>query len=385
MERIASLLPSTTEIACALGFEKNLVGRSHECDYPDSIRHLPTLTAPKLDPGGTSREIDDRVKQLVRDGLSVYRVDAERLRELAPSVILTQDQCEVCAASLADVEQALAEWIGVRPTVLSLNPRRLGDVWGDTQRVAEALGAPERGRVLAERLTQRVAAVSDRTQRIRKRPSVACIEWIDPLMAAGNWMPELVELAGGRNLFGDAGSHSPWLDWETLVEAVREAWIGYVAANCEVSRSEEKVVKVIPLRPRERLLRRVRSTALHCDPDEAQADEEGGGGLGHIGPGQFPCGALGAKDHRLDRAEAPHDPILAARDLAAEVEGAIDQDGVGEGAEGNCDGIHADNARGGRVGHRGRTDADDLEERAAAASELVADVERRRQLKKRGS
>ncbi len=216
MERIASLLPSTTEIACALGFEKSLVGRSHECDYPDSISHLPALTAPKLDPGGTSREIDDRVKQLVRDGLSVYRVDAERLRELAPSVILTQDQCEVCAASLADVEKALGEWIGARPKVVSLDPRTLGDVWGDMGRVAEALGAPERGRDLAERLAQRVAAVSERTQRIRERPSVACVEWIDPLMAAGNWMPELVALAGGRNLFGDPGSDSPWLDWETL-------------------------------------------------------------------------------------------------------------------------------------------------------------------------
>jgi len=216
MERIASLLPSTTEIACALGFEKSLVGRSHECDYPGSITHLPALTAPKLDPGGTSREIDDRVKQLVRDGLSVYRVDAERLRELAPSVILTQDQCEVCAASLADVEKALGEWIGARPKVMSLDPRTLGDVWGDLGRVAEALGAPERGLDLAELLAQRVAAVSERTQRIRARPSVACVEWIDPLMAAGNWMPELVALAGGRNLFGEPGNRSPWLDWEAL-------------------------------------------------------------------------------------------------------------------------------------------------------------------------
>ncbi len=122
----------------------------------------------------------------------------------------------MCAASLADVEKALGEWIGARPKVVSLDPRTLGDVWGDMGRVAEALGAPERGRDLAERLAQRVAAVSERTQRIRERPSVACVEWIDPLMAAGNWMPELVALAGGRNLFGDPGSDSPWLDWETL-------------------------------------------------------------------------------------------------------------------------------------------------------------------------
>src|SRR5262245_27973013 len=202
MERIASLLPSTTEIACALGFEASLVGRSHECDHPPSVKALPALTAPKLDTAAPGRQIDDRVRELVRDGLSVYRVDAERLRQLAPSVILTQDQCEVCAASLSDVEEALRQWIGARPRVVSLNPRSLGDVEGDLLRVAEALGAPERGRALAADFTRRMDAVAERSLRIRERPSLACIEWIDPLMAAGNWMPELVTLAGGRNLFG---------------------------------------------------------------------------------------------------------------------------------------------------------------------------------------
>ncbi len=216
MERIASLLPSTTEIACALGFEASLVGRSHECDHPPSVAALPALTAPKLDTGAPGRQIDDRVKELVREGLSVYRVDAERLRQLQPSVILTQDQCEVCAASLSDVEEALREWIGSRPRVVSLRPRSLGDVQGDLLRVAESLGAPERGRALAVDFARYVDALAERCLRIRERPAVACIEWIDPLMAAGNWMPELVTLAGGRNLFGEVGHDSPWLDWETL-------------------------------------------------------------------------------------------------------------------------------------------------------------------------
>ena len=110
MERVVSLIPSTTEIACALGFRDALVGRSHECDYPDGIAALPILTEPKLDPGAPSLDIDDRVKQLVAEGLSVYRVDVELLRELSPTLILTQDQCEVCAASLRDVEVALADW-----------------------------------------------------------------------------------------------------------------------------------------------------------------------------------------------------------------------------------------------------------------------------------
>jgi iron complex transport system substrate-binding protein len=216
MERIASLLPSTTEIACALGFEDALVGRSHECDSPPGVVRLPVLTEPKLDAGRPSREIDDRVKQLVRDGLSVYRVDAERLRELAPTVILTQDHCEVCAASLADVEQALAAWKGDRPRIVSLDPRTLADVWDDIDRVAGALGAEDRARSLRESLSKRIAAVRAQTGLVDAPPSVACVEWIDPLMAAGNWMPELVALAGGRSLFGEVGAHSPWLEWQEL-------------------------------------------------------------------------------------------------------------------------------------------------------------------------
>jgi iron complex transport system substrate-binding protein len=216
MERIASLLPSTTEIACALGFEEALVGRSHECDSPPGITRLPVLTEPKLDADRPSREIDDRVKQLVRDGLSVYRVDAEKLRDLAPTVILTQDHCEVCAASLADVEQALATWTDDRPRVVSLDPKTLGDVWDDIDRVANALGAGDRARALQRALAQRIDAVRARTELLDASPSVACIEWIDPLMAAGNWMPELVTLAGGRSLFAEAGAHSPWLEWEAL-------------------------------------------------------------------------------------------------------------------------------------------------------------------------
>ena len=216
MERIASLLPSTTEIVCALGLRASLVGRSHECDFPPEVGALPALTESKLDPRAESHAIDDRVKQLVCEGLSIYRVDADRLRALAPSVVLTQEQCDVCAASPKDVEAALADWIGGRPRVVSLAPSTLGDVWGDLVTVAAALGVRERGEALAERLSSRLTNVSERTLRIRPRPRVAAIEWTDPLMAAGNWMPELITLAGGTNLFGETGLHSPWLEWEAL-------------------------------------------------------------------------------------------------------------------------------------------------------------------------
>ena len=219
MPRIASLLPSTTEIACALGFAAELVGRSHECELPAGVGALPALTEPKLDPAAPSRAIDDRVRALVRDGLSVYRVDAERLRALAPDVILTQDQCEVCAASLSDVEDALARWQGGAAQVVSLDPRTLRDVFRDFSRIAAALGAPERGRALSNALSQRVSDLGERAAGLATRPSVAAIEWIDPLMTAGHWLPELIALAGGRSLFGEPGRPSVGTRWEAIRDA----------------------------------------------------------------------------------------------------------------------------------------------------------------------
>jgi iron complex transport system substrate-binding protein len=221
--RIVSLLPSATEIVCALGFRDALVGRSHECDFPagleDDVTTLPVCTAPKIDVSGSSRAIDDQVKRALRDALSVYDVNAERLRELAPDVIVTQDQCEVCAVSLADVEGALAEWTGVAPQVVSLSPQTLADVWGDIQRVADALGVPERGRALRAELTARASEIGETSAGLGTRPLVAGIEWIDPLMGAGNWVPELVALAGGRDALGRPGEHSPWIEFDALVRA----------------------------------------------------------------------------------------------------------------------------------------------------------------------
>jgi len=216
MPRIVTLLPSATEIVCALGFEDQLVGRSHECDYPPSVIRLPALTEAKFNPEGTSAEIDQRVKKIVADALSVYRVDAARLRELRPDVIVTQSQCEVCAVSERDVEAAVAEFLGARPRIVSLAPYGLDDVFTDMQRVADALDASPRGVELVAKLRSRLRAISGIQRNTAKRPSVAIIEWIDPLMAAGNWMPTLVEMAGGANLFGTAGEHSPWMKFEEL-------------------------------------------------------------------------------------------------------------------------------------------------------------------------
>ncbi len=217
--RIVTLLPSATEIVAALGFENELVGRSHECDYPPSVKRLAPLTEPRFNLEGSSAEIDQRVKSIVRDALSVYRVDAAKLRELRPDVIVTQSQCEVCAVNQSDVDDAVAEWTGTRPLIVSLKPYTLADIFADVQRVAVALGAPQRGDKLVHDLRMRCAEIREITAKLKNRPTVACIEWIEPMMSAGNWTPELVEMAGGKNLFGTAGQHSPWMKFAELAAA----------------------------------------------------------------------------------------------------------------------------------------------------------------------
>jgi iron complex transport system substrate-binding protein len=215
-QRIVSLLPAATEIVCALGATDRLVGRSHECDFPPEIRKLPACTSAKLDSSASSGEIDRQVKNLLREAVSIYNVDNAQLAELKPDIIITQAQCEACAVSLAEVETAMAGWLGQRPQIISLAPNRLADVWEDIRRVASALDLPDGGRAVLASLKNRVVNIIEKTCVLEQRPTVACVEWIEPLMAAGNWVPELVELAGGANVAGEAGKHSPWMNWETL-------------------------------------------------------------------------------------------------------------------------------------------------------------------------
>lgn len=215
--RIVSLIASATEILCALGLRPFLVGRSHECDYPADVKGLPVCTSPKFQTDGSSYEIDQRVRAVLEESLSVYHVDAALLDQLAPSHIITQSQCEVCAVSLKDVEQAACEMIRSHPTIVSLEPNCLADIWTDIERVGVELGIPNEAARLIASLRARIDSVS--ATNFSARPKLAYVEWIDPLMAGGNWMPELIELAGGHNLFGTNGMHSPALKWSQFVEA----------------------------------------------------------------------------------------------------------------------------------------------------------------------
>jgi iron complex transport system substrate-binding protein len=219
MQRVVSLLPSATEIVCALGRGERLVGRSHECDHPPWVAGLPACSEPRIDVEAPSAAIDREVRRLVRDGLSVYRVDPEALRALRPELLLTQERCEVCAVTPRDLEEALAEWLGARPRLLSLEPATLADVFADFARVADALDAADAGQRLARELAERLAAVGESTGGLSARPRVACLEWIDPLMADGHWLPELVRLAGGTSVLGAPGRESRFVELEALVDA----------------------------------------------------------------------------------------------------------------------------------------------------------------------
>lgn len=187
---------------------------------------------------GNSREIDRLVKDRVRNALSVYEVFDDVLEQLQPTHIITQTQCEVCAVSLRDVEQSVAIRLASKPCIVPLQPNSLADIWNDMRRVAASLEID--GSAIIANLISRMETVSRNALSSLDRPRVACIEWIEPLMAAGNWTPELVEMAGGANLFGEAGRHSPWMSWEELVEADPEV-VMLMPCGFDMERTEREV------------------------------------------------------------------------------------------------------------------------------------------------
>lgn len=221
--RVVSLLPSATEMVHFAGAAEWLVGVTHECDHPPGVEKLPKLTSSRIDPTLSGAEIDAEVNRLVTDDESIYALDADLLESLAPDLVITQGLCEVCAVSTSLVEEAVSN-LRNRPDLLVLNPTSLEDVLHDSIRIGDALG---RG----EQVRSDVAALRDRLDEIEqtvaglRNPSVGCIEWLDPPFSAGHWVPEMVRLAGGRELFAGPGERSVRLDWEAVFEAAPEVLV----------------------------------------------------------------------------------------------------------------------------------------------------------------
>jgi len=248
--KIASLLSSGTEMLCALGLESSLVAISHECDFPPSVAALPRITRSRIAAMASSVEIDEQVRSLLSSGAPLYEIDTERLAACQPDLIVTQAQCDVCAVRYADVLAAVASRPSLaRTEVLALNPQSLGDIVGDLERLGQATATVTTAQRLQTAWQARIAAVERATANLdaTARPRVAMIEWLEPLMLSGNWVPEIVVLAGGRHDLTTAGRHSPYVEWEELLAYDPQA-IVVVPCGFDLARTLAcwKVLTVLP-------------------------------------------------------------------------------------------------------------------------------------------
>jgi iron complex transport system substrate-binding protein len=234
-QRIVSLLPSSTEILCALGLEASLVGISHACDYPPGVASLPRLTAPSRHTPGEGRVPDLEGHALARAGLHAYRLDLDRLRSLRPDLIVTQDQAAVCGVSPGDVLEATRRVLGAHIEVLSLHPTLLQDIWDDIYRLGEVTEHKRQATTLLEGLFARVNTIVAESIMLRETPRVAVLAWADPLMLAGHWLPDLIQLAGGTAGLCIPGTPAPAVEWARLQEYAPEVLVlspcGYTLAQ----------------------------------------------------------------------------------------------------------------------------------------------------------
>lgn len=217
--KVVSLLPSATEIVCALGLQDILVGRSHECDFPAEVKELPAVTRPSFTDQKQSNEIDKSIEDLLKKGLSPFEADTALLRELNPDVILTQDHCEVCAISSDQLTHAAGDYLqNTDVTILSLSPASLQEILQSLLTIGDQLHVPQKAEALYTEVSERLDIIR---QTVMGEPekSVVSIEWLSPLMTAGNWIPELISLAGGVDLMGTPGAHSPWIKPGELLAA----------------------------------------------------------------------------------------------------------------------------------------------------------------------
>lgn len=238
--KIVSLLPAATEIVCALGLESSLVGRSHECDFPESVKSLPVCSEANFPDGLSSIDIDVKVKEILADALSVYTVKRGVIKDLSPDIVITQAQCEVCAVSLPEVEQALENFLDKQAKIISLQPNTLDDIFNDIKTVAQALNVQAEGERLLEDLNERVDIVRHKLKFMESKPNIACMEWLEPMMVSGNWIPELVSIAGGTPILAQAGKHSPYVSWDAIRESDPEI-ILLMPCGCSIGRTMREI------------------------------------------------------------------------------------------------------------------------------------------------
>lgn len=217
--KIVTLIPSATEIVAFLGQKNSIIGRSHECDYPHDLNHVAKLTSPKINVDGTSLEIDKQINTILENSLSVYKVDVPKLKELNPDYIITQAHCEVCAVSFSEVENIVSKNLSKNTKIISLQPNTLNDVFNDIKRVAKVLNIENKiNKKLITNLNERIKKIKNLSSKQKTKPSIACVEWIDPLMMAGNWIPEMVEISGGVNILGKSGKNSHWTKFHEVLK-----------------------------------------------------------------------------------------------------------------------------------------------------------------------
>ncbi len=215
--KIVSLLPSSTEIVCQLGLGDKLVGISHECDFPDSITHLPRLTSSRVDYSGKSDSIHQSVMELLKTSVSVYDLNLELLAELNPDFIITQDLCDVCAVSFDQVQSACNDYLNSNAKIISLKPKTLENIWSDINRVARELGVDDAGSAFINQANRRIESVQNKISQAQvPKKKIITIEWLNPIMAGGMWVPEMIEIAGGEALLVGKGDQALTLNFEAL-------------------------------------------------------------------------------------------------------------------------------------------------------------------------
>ncbi len=239
--KIISLIPSATEIIAALNLSKNLVGVSHECDYPKEILELPKLTDSKIKLEQSSLKIDKDIKKILEKSLSVYEVKSSLLKKLNPDVIITQSQCSVCAVSLKDVEECLEKFINKKPLLIDLKPNTFEEVLQDIINIGKKLNRKEKSNSLVKNIKNEVNEIKAKTLN-SKIKNILCIEWIEPMMTAGNWIPQMVEFAGGKSILTESGKNSNFIKSDEI-NFEKVDIIIFMPCGFNIERSKKEILR----------------------------------------------------------------------------------------------------------------------------------------------